>query len=109
LFSRVTLVARSEWRLPEASWRLAMRTTTRASPSNVWGRTLGRWEARLRARVVTSIYPLSGSIGEQVRRIAPEFFDKAKPPAGAVLSFEGLPSLDASFAVDVIAITSTSQ
>jgi enamine deaminase RidA (YjgF/YER057c/UK114 family) len=73
------------------------------------GRTLGQVGSSPARAVVTSIYPLSGSIGEQVRRIAPEFFDKAKPPAGALLSFEGLPSLDASFAVDVIAITSTSQ
>ena len=32
-----------------------------------------------------------------------EFFDKSKPPAGTVLLFEGLPSLDATMAMDVIA------
>jgi enamine deaminase RidA (YjgF/YER057c/UK114 family) len=73
------------------------------------GKTLGQVGSSTARAVVTSIYPLSGSIGEQVRRIGPEFFDKTKPPAGTLVLFEGLPSLDASFAVDVLAVTSNSQ
>ena len=38
----------------------------------------------------------------QVRKVRSEFFDSARPPAGAVLTFEGLPSMDAGFAVDVV-------
>lgn len=52
------------------------------------------------------IYPLSESIANQVRRIRFEYYDKARPPASTMLPFEGLPSMDASFAVDVVAIAS---
>jgi enamine deaminase RidA (YjgF/YER057c/UK114 family) len=52
----------------------------------------------------SSIYPLSNSIAEQVRKIRFEFYDKARPPASTMLPFEGLPSMDASFAVDVVAV-----
>ncbi len=38
-----------------------------------------------------------------VRRVRFEFYSQANPPAATLLLFEGLPSLDASFAVDVIA------
>ena len=48
-------------------------------------------------------YPLSSGIGGQVRKIRGEFFDGAHPPAGTMLTFEGLPSMDAGFAVDVVA------
>jgi enamine deaminase RidA (YjgF/YER057c/UK114 family) len=49
-------------------------------------------------------YPLSGGIAGQVRKIRGEFFDPAHPPAGTMLLFEGLPSMDAGFAVDVVAV-----
>ncbi|HEY1336671.1 MAG TPA: hypothetical protein VGF59_04140 [Bryobacteraceae bacterium] len=49
-------------------------------------------------------YPLSGGIAEQVRKIRTEFFARERPPAGSMLSFEGLPSMDAGFAVDVVAV-----
>lgn len=51
-----------------------------------------------------STYPLSASIAEQVKKLRFEFFDKARPPASTMLPFEGLPAMDAGFAVDVIAI-----
>jgi len=54
--------------------------------------------------VFSHSYPLSQSIAAQVRRIAPTFFDRAHPPAGSLLLFEGLPSMDAGFAVDVVAV-----
>ena len=49
-------------------------------------------------------YPLSQKIADQVRRVRAAFFDAALPPAGSLLLFEGLPSLDAGFAVDVVAV-----
>jgi hypothetical protein len=49
-------------------------------------------------------YPLSQKIADQVRRVRAAFFDLALPPAGSLLLFEGLPSLDAGFAVDVVAV-----
>ena len=46
-------------------------------------------------------YPLSPGLGAQVRKVRAEFFDH---PAATMLIFEGLPSMDAGFAVDVIAV-----
>ena len=50
------------------------------------------------------LYPLSSSIAEQIRRIRFEFFDKTRPPAATMQPFEGLPAMDAGFAIDVVAI-----
>jgi len=33
-----------------------------------------------------------------------EFFDSAHPPASLLLLFEGLPSMNAGFAIDVVAV-----
>jgi|SRR5579872_6517078 len=52
----------------------------------------------------SSIYPLSGSVADEVRKIRFEYYDSARPPACTLLPFEGLPSMDASFAVDAIAV-----
>jgi len=52
----------------------------------------------------SSIYPLSTSIADEVRKVRFEFYDAARPPASTLLPFEGLPSMDASFAVDVVAV-----
>jgi enamine deaminase RidA (YjgF/YER057c/UK114 family) len=49
-------------------------------------------------------YPLSLDIAAQVRQIRTEIFDAARPPAGTLLQFEGLPSMDAGFAVDAVAV-----
>jgi len=54
----------------------------------------------------SAIYPLSNSIADEVRKIRFEFYDPARPPASTLLPFEGLPSVDASFAVEAIAIAS---
>lgn len=48
-------------------------------------------------------YPLSQKIEDQIRAVWPEFFDAAHPPAVSLLQIEGLSSLDAGFAVDVVA------
>ncbi|HWB85558.1 MAG TPA: hypothetical protein VG675_15545 [Bryobacteraceae bacterium] len=49
-------------------------------------------------------YPLSLGIANQVRKIEPEFMDAAHPPASTLQIFEGLPAMDAGFAVDVVAV-----
>ena len=54
----------------------------------------------------SSIYPLSNAMADAVRKIRFEYYDAARPPACTLLPFEGLPSLDASFAVDAIAVVS---
>ena len=45
------------------------------------------------------IFPL-----DKIRAIRFEFLDKTKPPASTMLLFEGLPAMDASFALEVIAL-----
>jgi enamine deaminase RidA (YjgF/YER057c/UK114 family) len=49
-------------------------------------------------------YPLSAGIAAQVRKIRAEFFNNTHPPAGSMLLFESLPSMDAGFAVDMVAV-----
>jgi enamine deaminase RidA (YjgF/YER057c/UK114 family) len=46
-------------------------------------------------------YPLSASLAAEVRKVRTGFFDH---PAASMLIFEGLPSMDAGFAVDVVAV-----
>jgi enamine deaminase RidA (YjgF/YER057c/UK114 family) len=48
-------------------------------------------------------YALTTGIASQVRKVRLEFFDPARPPAGALLLWEGLSAIDAGFAVDVVA------
>jgi enamine deaminase RidA (YjgF/YER057c/UK114 family) len=48
-------------------------------------------------------YPLSRPVAEKTTALRSAFFDPARPPAGTMLIFEGLPSLDASVALEVIA------
>ncbi|MEK7409156.1 MAG: RidA family protein [Acidobacteriota bacterium] len=68
------------------------------------GRTLETAGTSFDRVAMSSIYPLSASMGELVRRVRTEFYSRETPPASTMLPFEGLPSLDASFGVDVIAV-----
>jgi enamine deaminase RidA (YjgF/YER057c/UK114 family) len=67
---------------------------------------LGQVGASIKDVAFSSIYPLSNSIADQVRKVRFEFYDKTRPPASTMLPFEGLPSMDASFAVDAVAVVS---
>ncbi len=58
----------------------------------------------MRDVVMSNIYPLTGSIQQKVRAIRFEFYNKERPPASTMILFQGLPSLDASFGVDVVAV-----
>ena len=49
-------------------------------------------------------YPLASSIAGHVRKVRGEFFDSARAPASSLLLFEGLPSMNAGFAMDVVAV-----
>jgi len=49
-------------------------------------------------------YPLAASIAKQIRRVRSDFLDSANPPAMSMVPIEGLPSIDASFAMDAIAV-----
>jgi enamine deaminase RidA (YjgF/YER057c/UK114 family) len=108
-FSRVALVGAARVALTGSQLAFGYEDNDARLAFQRLGKTLEQVGSSPARAAVTSIYPLSGSIGEQVRRIGQEFFDKAKPPAGTLVSIEGLPSLDASFAVDVLAVTSSTQ
>jgi enamine deaminase RidA (YjgF/YER057c/UK114 family) len=58
----------------------------------------------MRNVVFAHYYPLARPIAAQVRVVRRDFFDAAHPPAGSMLLFEGLTSMDAGFAVDVVAV-----
>ena len=51
----------------------------------------------------SSVYPLTQTVADKVRARRFNFFDHSHPPASTFLLFEGLPSLDASVAFDVMA------
>jgi len=66
-------------------------------------RALEQFGASMQDVAFAHYYPLSGGIAGQVRKIRAEVFDQSHPPAGSLLLFESLPSMDAGFAVDVVA------
>lgn len=51
----------------------------------------------------SGVYPMTKPVGDQVRALRFDYYDRARPPASTFLLFEGLPSLDATVAVEVIA------
>jgi enamine deaminase RidA (YjgF/YER057c/UK114 family) len=53
--------------------------------------------------VFSGMYTLTGPMEEKAGRIADEFFSRERRPAGTTGIFEGLPSLDATAAVEVVA------
>jgi enamine deaminase RidA (YjgF/YER057c/UK114 family) len=60
--------------------------------------------ASMAAVAFAHYYPLSAGIAAQVQKIRAEFFNNTHPPAGSMLVFESLPSMDAGFALDMVAI-----
>lgn len=60
--------------------------------------------ASIRNVVMTNYYPLAPSTIDKIRKLRFDYLDKTKPPAATMLVFEGLPSMDASFAVEVVAL-----
>ena len=54
--------------------------------------------------VFSNLYPISNRVLEMARKVRFEFFDTAKPPASTALVFEGLPSMDASLGIELIAV-----
>jgi Putative translation initiation inhibitor, yjgF family len=68
------------------------------------GKALESVGATFKNVAMTSIYPLTRGSQDRVGRIRFEYYDKAAPPAGTMLLFEGLPSMDTAFAIDVVAV-----
>jgi enamine deaminase RidA (YjgF/YER057c/UK114 family) len=76
----------------EANSRLALERLQKAlEASGVTGRDVA----------FAHYYPLAEPIAAQVRRLRASFFGN---PAGSLVLFEGLPGMDAGFAVDVVAV-----
>jgi len=68
------------------------------------GKALSGSNARFVNVVMSHLYLTSGALTAKVRAVRAGFYSTADPPASTMLPFEGLPSLDASFGVDVIAV-----
>ncbi len=60
--------------------------------------------ARFDHVAMSHVYVTSGAMIVRVRAVRGGYYNTARPPASTLLPFEGLPSLDASFGVDVIAV-----
>lgn len=67
-------------------------------------KALAGLNARFDSLAMSHVYLTSRSMGDTVRTVRSSFYNSAKPPASTLLPFEGLPSLDASFGVDVVAV-----
>ncbi len=68
------------------------------------GRTLEAAGTSYRNVVAANVYPLDAETAGRVRSIQPAFFSKDRPPVVSTVLMEGLPGLEASFAVEVIAL-----
>jgi enamine deaminase RidA (YjgF/YER057c/UK114 family) len=68
-------------------------------------KVLEQFGTSLHQAAMVHFYPLSLSLAEQVRRVRVGFYEPGRPPAATMLTFEGLPSIDAGFAVDAVAVT----
>lgn len=52
----------------------------------------------------SSVFSLTNAVTAKIRAVRFDYYDKAKPPASTLLLFEGLPSMDASFALELVAV-----
>jgi enamine deaminase RidA (YjgF/YER057c/UK114 family) len=52
----------------------------------------------------SSLHALTNPIIAKIRATRFDYYDKAKPPAATLLLYEGLPSMDASFAIELVAV-----
>jgi len=68
------------------------------------GRTLESQGVTYKNVFMTSIYALTQESIDRVRSVRFNYLDKSNPPAATLLPFEGLPSLDASFGIEVVAV-----
>jgi len=66
-------------------------------------RVLSSSNARFDQVVMSHTYVTSSAIIPRVRTVRAGYYSSTAPPASTLLPFEGLPSLDAAFGVDVIA------
>jgi enamine deaminase RidA (YjgF/YER057c/UK114 family) len=67
-------------------------------------RTLRSAGSSLKQTIIIEAYPLSTKLAGLVRKYWFEFLDEAAPPASTLMILEGLPSMDAAFALEVVAL-----
>ncbi len=70
-------------------------------------KTLSPFNTDLRKAIVSHVYLVSPSLAAKVRTVGAEFYGKTAPAALTMLPFEGLPSVDASFGLDVVVLSGT--
>ena len=68
------------------------------------GKTLNSQHAAFSDVVLTHVYSLSGGVTARIKQLRFEFLDAKRPPATTVLPIEGLPSVDADFGIDAVAV-----
>jgi enamine deaminase RidA (YjgF/YER057c/UK114 family) len=70
-------------------------------------KTLKSANSTLKNAVFLSFYPLSSQLAELARRTGTAYLDPSREPAGVrKIVFEGLPSIDGSFAIEAVATVS---
>ncbi len=103
---RVAVVVEPGRRVALTGAQLAFGTSS-ADARLAWQRlakTLEQVQVPPANTVVAHIYPLSRRMGELAEKTGAEFFGREQAAAITMLPFEGLPSMDASFSVDLIAL-----
>lgn len=108
-FSQIALVSAPRIALSSGQLAFGVKEDDARLAFQRLGKVLGLAGASLDRVAMSSIYPLSTGIGALARKIRTEFYSRENPPASTMLPFEGLPSLDASFAVDVVAVLPNSN
>lgn len=89
--------AQLAFRYQEADARLAFQRLEK---------TLQAQGGSLKQSVSLNAYPLSPQLADLVARIRLEFLDRNRLPAGTSLPYEGLPSMDASFGLEAVTLSS---
>jgi len=72
-------------------------------------RALGASNARFDRVVMSHVYVTSNAMTARVRTVRSGYYNAANPPASTLLPFEGLPSVDASCGVDVVAVSDSAS
>jgi enamine deaminase RidA (YjgF/YER057c/UK114 family) len=67
-------------------------------------KTLQAAGTSLKHVVMMNTYPLSNPLADLVRKVRFDYLDAAHPPASTLLPLEGLPGMDASFGLEVVAV-----
>lgn len=67
-------------------------------------KTLTAQHASLKQTVMLNYYPLSEPLTGLVRKVRFDYLDAQRPPASTLMLFEGLPGLDASISLEVVAV-----